>query len=167
MKGALVALCLDLTIRERTRSRHSLDDVMRLMWQRWGKDFYTARQTTGHGLPEDGFPAIVEEATGLKIPVDQAGADYLVLLSSMEIVNYPEYIEAIAKIFHKAGISYTLSSEAYEATNAGIQIGNSDLAKVIVSSLVAAMTRTGTLLVPRPRLSPPFLTPPLKKASST
>ena len=62
MKGSLVALCLDLTIRARTRSRHSLDDVMRLMWQRWGKDFYTARQTTGHGLAEDGFPAIVAVA---------------------------------------------------------------------------------------------------------
>jgi hypothetical protein len=41
------------------------------------------------------------------------------------------------------------------------------LAKVIVSSLVAAMTRTELCWCPRPRLSPPFLTPPLKKASST
>lgn len=80
----------------------------------------------------------VEENTGLKIPVDQSGADYLVLLSSMEIVNYPEYIEALAKIFHKAGISFTLASDAYEATNAGIQIGSSDLAKVIVSRIVDA-----------------------------
>ena len=82
-----------------------------------------------------------EESTGLKIPVDQAGADYLVLLSSMEIVNYPEYIEALAKIFNKAGISFTLASDAFEATNAGIQIGNSDLAKVIVSRVVDAAER--------------------------
>ena len=82
-----------------------------------------------------------EEATGLTIPVDQEGADYLVLLSSMEIVNYPEYIEAIAKIFKKAGISFTLASDAFEATNAGIQIGNSDLAKVIVSRIVDAAER--------------------------
>jgi len=52
-----------------------------------------------------------EAATGLTIPVDQEGADYLVLLSSMEIVNYPEYIEAIAKILHKAGFSFTLASD--------------------------------------------------------
>jgi Fe-S oxidoreductase len=82
-----------------------------------------------------------EEATGLTIPVDQAGADYLVLLSSMEIVNYPEYIEALAKIFRKAGISFTLASDAFEATNAGIQIGSSDLAKVIVSRIVDAAER--------------------------
>ncbi|MEE4238884.1 MAG: (Fe-S)-binding protein, partial [Anderseniella sp.] len=79
-----------------------------------------------------------EEATGLAIPVDKEGADYLVLLSSMEIVNFPEYLEALAKIFNKAGISFTLASDAFEATNAGIQIGNSDLAKVIVSRIVDA-----------------------------
>jgi Fe-S oxidoreductase len=77
-----------------------------------------------------------EAATGLTIPVDKEGAEYLVLLSSMEIVNYPEYLEALAKIFNKAGISFTLASDAFEATNAGIQIGASDLAKVIVSRIV-------------------------------
>ena len=81
------------------------------------------------------------EATGVTIPVDQEGADYLVLLSSMEIVNYPEYIEALAKIFNKAGISFTVASDAFEATNAGIQIGSSDLAKVIVSRIVDAAER--------------------------
>jgi Fe-S oxidoreductase len=69
-----------------------------------------------------------EANTGLTIPVDQTGADYLVLLSSMEIVNYPEYIEALAKIFHKAGLSFTLASDAFEATNAGIQIGHAYMA---------------------------------------
>jgi Fe-S oxidoreductase len=54
----------------------------------------------------------------------------------MEIVNYPEYIKALARIFKKAGISFTLASDAFEATNAGIQIGNSDLARVIVSRIV-------------------------------
>lgn len=82
-----------------------------------------------------------EASTGLTIPVDQADAEYLVLLSSMEIVNYPEYIEALARIFHKAGISFTLASDAFEATNAGIQIGNSDLAGVIVSRIVDAAER--------------------------
>ena len=82
-----------------------------------------------------------EEATGLAIPVDKEGADYLVLLSSMEIVNFPEYLEALTKIFNKAGISFTLASDAFEATNAGIQIGNSDLAKVIVSRIVDAAER--------------------------
>ncbi len=35
-KGALVALLLDLELRRRTGNRRSLDDVMRLLWARWG-----------------------------------------------------------------------------------------------------------------------------------
>ena len=38
-KGALAALILDLHIRQRTNHERSLDDVMRLMWQRFGKPF--------------------------------------------------------------------------------------------------------------------------------
>ena len=80
----------------------------------------------------------VENDTGLKVPFDQEGADYLVLMSSMEIMNYPEYLEAIAQIFDHAGLSWTLSSEAFEATNSGIQIGSSDIARELVSRVVEA-----------------------------
>lgn len=37
-EGALLALILDLKIRSRSDHQRSLDDVMRLMWQRFGKD---------------------------------------------------------------------------------------------------------------------------------
>ena len=66
-KGALVALCLDLAIRTRTRGRHSLDDVMRLMWARWGREFYALAPGERGGLAEDGFPALLTEATGLEM----------------------------------------------------------------------------------------------------
>lgn len=79
-----------------------------------------------------------EAELGMTIPVDVEGVEYMVLLSSMEIMNYPEYLSALARIFRKAGITWTLSSEAFEATNAGIQIGTSDIAKVIVSRIVTA-----------------------------
>ena len=38
-KGAIAALILDLHLRQLTNHAHSLDDVMRLMWQRFGKPF--------------------------------------------------------------------------------------------------------------------------------
>jgi len=79
-----------------------------------------------------------QRETGLTIPVDVEGADYMALLSSMEIVNFPEYIGALARIFKHAGVSWTLSSEAFEATNAGIQIGVSDIAGVLVQRIVDA-----------------------------
>jgi Fe-S oxidoreductase len=78
-----------------------------------------------------------EADCGIPIPLDQEGVEYLVTLSSMEIINFPEYLAAIAKIMRHVGKTWTLSSEAFEATNAGMQIGNSDLARVIVARIVA------------------------------
>lgn len=92
----------------------------------------------------------VENDTGFTVPVDKEGADYLVLMSSMEIMNYPEYLEAIARIFHQAGVSWTLSSEAFEATNSGIQIGASDIARELVSRIVNAAEKLGVKTVISP-----------------
>lgn len=78
----------------------------------------------------------IESDTGLTIPIDVEGADYLAMLSSMEIMNFPEYIESLAKIFKQANVSWTLSSEAFEATNSGIQIGSSDIARELVQRVV-------------------------------
>jgi predicted metalloprotease with PDZ domain len=66
-KGALVALCIDLAVRARTRGRRSLDDAMRLMWERWGRDFYALPPEARGGLAEDGFPALLVEATGVDL----------------------------------------------------------------------------------------------------
>ena len=78
----------------------------------------------------------MQAETGIEIPLDMEGAEYMVLMSSMEIINFPEYLGAIAKIMKQAGKSWTLCSEAFEATNSGIQIGVSDIAKVLVQRIV-------------------------------
>jgi Fe-S oxidoreductase len=83
----------------------------------------------------------VEASSGLTVPVDQEGADYLVLLSSMEIINFPEYLEAIARIFAHAGVAWTLSTDCYEATNAGVQIGGKDIAATLVQRIVDAAVK--------------------------
>jgi predicted metalloprotease with PDZ domain len=66
-KGSLVALALDLTIREETRGRKSLDDVMRSLWQRFGRDFYAKDNAGGIGVTEAEVEAIFDEVTGLKL----------------------------------------------------------------------------------------------------
>lgn len=55
-KGALVALLLDMEIRARTGNERSLDDVMRLLWERWG-----ARDA---GFPEGTVQAVAQEVAG-------------------------------------------------------------------------------------------------------
>ncbi len=88
--------------------------------------------------------------TGLDAPLDQAGADYLVLLSSMEIMNFPEYLEAIARIMQQAGKTWTISSRAFEATNSGVQIGVSDIAAELVQRVVDAAEELGVKTVISP-----------------
>ncbi|MBU1425592.1 MAG: (Fe-S)-binding protein [Gammaproteobacteria bacterium] len=78
----------------------------------------------------------VQDDTGIDIPLDRVGSEYMVLMSSMEIINFPEYLAAIARIMKQAGKTWTLCSEAFEATNSGIQIGASDIAKVLVQRVV-------------------------------
>lgn len=69
-KGSLVALAIDLAVRARTQGRASLDDAMRLMWRRYGRDFYAPGGGPGaaqSGLREDGFPVLLREATGVSL----------------------------------------------------------------------------------------------------
>jgi predicted metalloprotease with PDZ domain len=56
LKGGLVMLALDLQIRRRTEGARSLDDVIRLLWQRFG--------ATGEPHP-DNLQPVFEDATGL------------------------------------------------------------------------------------------------------
>jgi Fe-S oxidoreductase len=79
----------------------------------------------------------IEKDTGLTVPMDVEGADYMALLSSMEIINFPEYIESLTRIFHQAGVSWTLCSEAFEATNSGLQIADNAIAAQLLERIVA------------------------------
>ena len=55
-KGSLVALALDLTLRNLTAEQKTLDDLMRVLWQRYGQ--------TGEGVPEQGIQPLAEEIAG-------------------------------------------------------------------------------------------------------
>ncbi len=92
----------------------------------------------------------VERATGIRVPLDKEGADYMALLSSMEVINFPEYIESLTRIFDAAGVSWTISTKAFEATNSGIQIGSSPIAKELVSRVVDAAEALGVKYVISP-----------------
>jgi predicted metalloprotease with PDZ domain len=58
-KGSLIALALDLKLRQETAGATTLDDVMRVCWERWGD--------TGDGMPERGLEAVAAEVSGLDL----------------------------------------------------------------------------------------------------
>jgi Fe-S oxidoreductase len=92
-----------------------------------------------------------EMETGLKIPVDVEGADYLVLCSSIEIAAFPETIGALARIFSQAKVSWTIPSVGFEATNVGVQIGSRDVAAALLSHIVDAAKRLKVKYVINPK----------------
>ena len=55
-KGALLALGLDLQIRAFSKNKHSLDDLMRLLWQKHG--------ITMNGIAEEGMDDLLHELLG-------------------------------------------------------------------------------------------------------
>jgi len=89
------------------------------------------------GLPE---PALVDTLEGLeeevledtgvavKFPIDVEGAEVLLVTPSADFFAEPHIdgLVGYAKVFHAAGISWTLSSYASEAANFGMFIGSYD-----------------------------------------
>jgi Fe-S oxidoreductase len=75
------------------------------------------------GLEED-----TKEETGLDVrfPLDVEGAEVLLITPSADFFSEPhvESLIGYAKVFHAAGISWTISSKASEAANFALFIGN-------------------------------------------
>ena len=70
----------------------------------------------------------IEEDTGIsvRLPLDEKGADILLVTPSADFFAEP-HIDGLlgyAKVFHEAGVSWTLSSYASEAANFGLFIGS-------------------------------------------
>lgn len=79
-----------------------------------------------------------EQASGVKVELDKPDVEFLLLLSAAEIMQFQEIIGAFAKIMRHAGASWTISTKAFEATNPGVQIGSSDIARELVQRIVDA-----------------------------
>jgi len=87
------------------------------------------------GLPEpalantlEGLEEDLEEETGVKVllPLDVKGADILLITPSADFFAEPHVdgLMGYAKVFHEAGVSWTISSKASEAANFGMFIGS-------------------------------------------
>lgn len=87
------------------------------------------------GLPEpaladtlEGLEEDIADDTGVnvRLPLDEEGADVLLITPSADFFAEPhvESLMGYAKVFHQAGISWTLSSYASEAANFAMFIGS-------------------------------------------
>ncbi len=101
-----------------------------------------ALEDTLAGLEED-----IEADTGapVRLPLDQKGAEILLVTPSADFFSEPhvESLIGYAKVFHAAGISWTLSSHASEAGNFGLFIGNYDTMRNIALRIREAALELG------------------------
>lgn len=63
-KGSLIGLGLDLTIRAKTNGKRSLDDIMRALWQKFGRDFYNGKP---RGVTPEEVEALFDNVAGFKL----------------------------------------------------------------------------------------------------
>src|SRR5574340_1327670 len=101
-----------------------------------------ALQDTREGLEED-----IEADTGVavKMPLDVKGAEVLLITPSADFFSEPhvESLIGYAKVFHAAGISWTLSSHASEAGNFGLFNGNYETMRKVAMRIRDAALELG------------------------
>jgi Fe-S oxidoreductase len=60
----------------------------------------------------------------VKLPYDQVGAEVFFVPPSGDLLVNPEAVMGIAKVFHKLGVTWTLSSIAFDGANYGLFTGD-------------------------------------------
>jgi Fe-S oxidoreductase len=106
------------------------------------------------GLPEpalintlEGLEEDIEEETGVvvRLPVNEKGADILLVTPSADFFAEPHVDGLIgyAKVFHQAGVSWTVSSYASEAANFAMFIGSYEQMKQVAERIRKAAEDLG------------------------
>ena len=116
-----------------------------------------AERAEREGSPLGATPKVLKERIEwladeheVEIALDRPQADVLVTLSSIEIMKYPASIVAVAKILNRMGVSWTIRSDGYEATNFGLFSGNLDWQRDMSLRVIRAAVacRAKTLVLP-------------------
>jgi len=111
-KGAIVALALDLTIREKTHGAKSLDDVMRTLWNEFGK--------TRIGVPEAAIEEIAKRVTGVDLHDFFAHAVYGT--NDLDLAPLFKYV-GVAMTFQVPGAASVVGTDA-KTPALGAKIGS-------------------------------------------
>lgn len=77
------------------------------------------------------------------LPLDKKGARYFYTINPREAMFFPLSIQAVGKIFHAAGESWTFSSDNYDVTNYGLYNGDDEAAGIMSDRLVQSTKKLG------------------------
>lgn len=111
-KGSLLGLVLDLTIRQNTQNKKSLDDVMRYVYTEYYKK-------QNRGFTEQEFKTAAEKVTGLKL------AEFFDYVNTVKEIPYGTYLSY-------AGLALTETSKQLPDPIAGLTVRERNDSLVIV-----------------------------------
>jgi Fe-S oxidoreductase len=81
------------------------------------------------------------------IPLDAAQAEVMLTLSSIEVMKYPDSVAAMARILASSGMSWTVRTAGYEATNFGMLAGAASWQREATMKVVDAAIACGAKVV--------------------
>lgn len=99
--------------------------------------------TSQSATPEQ-FVTVVEEvreAYGVDVPLDEDQADILVAFSASQLESHRDSFANTAKVLNHLGLSWTVDSRGFEATNFGLLSGFVELQRDYTMRLVDAAVR--------------------------
>lgn len=113
----------------------------------------TARQWNSTATPGEDLPDILAEAAsehGVAIPCNLERADILVTAAPAELGEHTAALAAAARVLNRAGLSWTMHSEGFDASNIGFTDGDIELQEKLTRALVDTAVRIGakTVLLP-------------------
>ncbi len=124
--AALVGLTRSLLVDEKVAP----DGVLTVMKDQWEtgnqmavskEDYLETLEWLGEELQDE------LDDPDFEFPVDKEGAEFVFVINPREIKYSPMSLQAAAKIFHVAGLDWTMGSEGWDNTNFGLFSGKPDL----------------------------------------
>ncbi|MFT7089054.1 MAG: putative metalloprotease with PDZ domain [Glaciecola sp.] len=98
-KGAIIALCLDITLRQQSNNKVSLDDVMKCLWERHGK--------TELGTPDD----IILTLCKTEFDIDLSSFLYLATQTPIDL--------PIPTLLHSIGLKFKMRANHHSQDKGG------------------------------------------------
>lgn len=130
-------------------AREILDTIG--LGQKYSNEIVVKAKTTGNnlGMPRPaladtllGLEEDIEDETGIgvRLPLDEQDAEIMLVVPSADFFAEPHVDSLIgyAKVLHRAGISWTLSSEASEAANFGLFTGDQESMQALAQRIQGA-----------------------------
>lgn len=122
-------------------ARHGMHKAGLVPHELWA----AAERGEREGSPLGATPKVLKERIewiadedDVDIHLDKEQADVLVTMSSIEIQKYPQAMAAVAKVLNHLGMSWTICSDGYEATNFGLLSGNADWQRDMSMKMIKA-----------------------------